>query len=181
MHEVNTAALDRLCQTHLGKNLLDSFDDAWPIFARQCQLCDLAFQLLGPVQVIDEHVVLIRRGALPEREAGHGQRYLWVECCQNGLKQVVSRRTAIVHEQHAVRTHSGCPKFCHTPGAAFADLWNAVASRQVKVEIPIAADDPHRQRRRLAAMDAHPIESHLVKLVLGCVFVGGSQDNFLRA
>ena len=88
-------------------------------------------------------------------------------------------RAAVVHQQHAIDADAGRPQLGHRPGLALADLGNAVAAAQVEVDVAVAAQDAHRQRRRLAAVQVDPVKRDLLQLLVGRVLVRRAHDQFL--
>ncbi len=96
--------------------LLGGVDDAGPNIACQGQLVDLALQMLSLFQVGREmRVGFLCGDLLSARQSCHGQLQGGVERRQNRLKQIVSRRSAVMDEQHAVHTDSGRSQFRHSP------------------------------------------------------------------
>ena len=91
------------------------------------------------------------------------------------LKQVAARRGAVVDQQHAVDADARRPQLGHRSGLAFADLGNAVAAGQVEIHVAVAAQDAHRQRRRVAVVQVDPVEGDLLELLVGRVLVRGAR------
>ena len=71
------------------------------------------------------------------------------------------------------------PQFSDGARLAFADLGDAVAARQIEVNVATVADDPDRQRGRRAVVQADPVKGDLIQLLLGGVLVGSPHDHFV--
>ena len=95
------------------------------------------------------------------------------------LEQVAAGRAAVVDQQHAIHADAGRPQLGHRARLSLADLRDAVAAGQVEVHVAVAAQDAHRQRRRLAVVQVDPVEGDLLQLLVGRVLVGRADDQLL--